>query len=68
MYAIRSYYENNYRILTKASYSYGKFLDDKIEQYKIIKKEVYTDNENMLLLIERKRADFMFISKRNNFV
>jgi uncharacterized protein (TIGR02285 family) len=58
--------KNNDKILTKASYSYGKFLDDKLEQYKITKKEVYSDNENMLLLIERKRADFMFISKEES--
>ncbi len=58
--------KNNYKILTKASYSYGKFLDNKLEEYKITKKEVYTDNENMLLLIEKKRADFMFISKEES--
>ncbi|RXJ61632.1 transporter substrate-binding domain-containing protein [Halarcobacter anaerophilus] len=52
-----------YTVLTKASYSYGNFLDKKIENYKIKKSEVYSNNEKMLTLIERGRADFMFISK-----
>lgn len=50
-------------ILTKASYSYGNFIDKKIEKYKTKKKEVYANNKKMLNLIEKKRADFMFISK-----
>lgn len=55
--------KKKYEVLTKASYSYGKFLDDKLIQYNTNKKEVYANNKKMLLLIERKRADFMFISK-----
>lgn len=50
-------------LLTKASYSYGIFLDEKIIQNKVDKREVYSDNSKMLTLIEAKRADYMFISK-----
>jgi len=55
--------KKDYKMLAKASYSYGKFLDNKFKEYDIIKSEVYVNNEKMLLLIEKNRADFMFISK-----
>lgn len=54
---------NKYTILTKASYSYGDFLDNKMETSDVKKREVYSNNEKMLTLIENKRADYMFISE-----
>lgn len=50
-------------LLTKASYSYGKLLDEKIDSFKVNKKEVYNDNQKMLELISKKRADYMFMTK-----
>lgn len=50
-------------LLTKASYSYGAFLDKKITQFNTKKIEVYSNNEKMLQLISKKRADYMFVSK-----
>lgn len=49
-------------ILGKKSYSYGKFIDEKIKEYNNKKRDVNSDNITMLKLIEKKRADFMFIS------
>ncbi len=47
-------------ILIKDSYSYGSFLDDKL---KIVKtKKTKASNVNMVSMIAKKRADFMFIS------
>jgi len=53
----------NLSLLTKASYSYGSFLDEKIKKYKTIKREVYTNNKKMLSMISSKRADYLFISE-----
>lgn len=61
--SIDTLFEKEYSVLTKASYSYGKFLDDKLKESSLTQKEVYANNEKMLLLIEKKRADFMFISQ-----
>ncbi len=49
-------------LLTKASYSYGMYIDEKIQHLGVKKIEVYADNEKMLELISKKRADFMLIS------
>ncbi|XOB63235.1 hypothetical protein ACMC56_05355 [Campylobacterota bacterium DY0563] len=53
----------NLSLLTKASYSYGKFLDEKIKKYKTKNKIVYTDNKKMISMIAAKRADYLFISE-----
>ncbi|WP_321314716.1 transporter substrate-binding domain-containing protein [Halarcobacter sp.] len=53
----------NLSLLSKASYSYGSFLDEKIKNFKTIKKEVYTNNKKMLSMIVAKRADYLFISE-----
>lgn len=50
------------RLLTKASYSYGNLVDNKIKEYKTHTTEVYTDNQKMLELIVKKRADYMFMA------
>lgn len=49
-------------ILSKQSYSYGKFVDEKIEKYANKKRDVSSGNSTMLMLVAKKRADFMFIS------
>jgi uncharacterized protein (TIGR02285 family) len=49
-------------VLTKASYSYGALIDEKLKNSALKKREVNSDNIKMLALIEKKRADFMFIS------
>lgn len=49
-------------LLTKASYSYGTYIDEKIANMGTKKIEVYSTNEKMLLLISKKRGDYMFMS------
>jgi len=51
---------NNYKVLIKDSYSYGKFLDDKLKNKKV--KKTTTSNDKMASMIAKGRADFMFIS------
>lgn len=50
------------RLLTKASYSYGTYVDSKVKEYKTLLTEVYADNQKMLQLIVKKRADYMFMA------
>lgn len=52
----------NLILLTKASYSYGKFIDEKIVALQTKKREVSTDNLTMLSMIEKKRGDYAFMS------
>ncbi len=54
--------DKNLKLLVKASYSYGAFIDEKIQKYNTPKQEVYSDNIKMLTLISKKRADYLFIS------
>jgi len=54
--------DNGVRILGKTSYSYGTFIDTKLQQYKVKRFNVNSDNFKMLTLIGKKRADLMFIS------
>lgn len=55
---------NNKKIimLSKDSYSYGNFIDNKISEYQTKKRDVRSGNITMLTLVAKKRADFMFIS------
>lgn len=49
-------------LLTKASYSYGKVVDEKILSLAPNKKEVSADNQTMLEMVKKKRGDYYFIS------
>lgn len=49
-------------MLGKSAYSYGRFVDEKIEEYAIKRRDVSSYNVKMLTLVAKKRADFMFIS------
>ncbi|MCU7835815.1 MAG: transporter substrate-binding domain-containing protein [gamma proteobacterium symbiont of Taylorina sp.] len=52
--------KNRISILVKDSYSYGNFLDTKLSNSNV--KKTKATNKNMLSMIAKKRADFMFIS------
>jgi len=58
----RLFIDRGLRILRKDGYSYGKFIDEKIVQYK--PREVLTtaDNLSMLKMIHSLRADYFFIA------
>jgi len=49
-------------LLMKASYSYGKGIDEKIVAFKTKTREVSSDNLTMFSLIEKKRGDYAFMS------
>lgn len=49
-------------VLTKTSYSYGKFIDEELKHQQTKTREVDVDNIKMLTLIAKKRADYLFIS------
>ncbi len=51
---------NNLSVLIKDSYSYGSFIDKKLKTLKV--KKTKTTNVNMIAMIAKKRATFMFIS------
>jgi polar amino acid transport system substrate-binding protein len=51
------------KILRKDGYSYGKFIDEKISQYKPREVPTTADNLSMLKMIHSLRADYFFIAK-----
>ncbi len=50
------------KLLAKSSYSYGSYIDNKLLEYKVKRKDVSSDNKTMIKLIKKKRADYMFLS------
>ncbi len=50
-------------LLAKSSYSYGDFIDSALNRYGVQRREVSADNSTMITLIEKKRADYLFISQ-----
>jgi len=51
---------NNLSVLIKDSYSYGSFIDKKLKKLNI--KKTKASNLNMVSMVAKKRATFMFIS------
>ncbi len=50
------------KLLTKSSYSYGTYIDNKLLEFKTKNKDVSSGNKTMIKLIKKKRADYMFFS------
>jgi polar amino acid transport system substrate-binding protein len=49
-------------LLVKSGYSYGPFLDGQIAELAQSKNETTIENVNMVQMIERQRADYLFIA------
>ena len=52
----------NLTLLRKDGYSYGKFLDEKIDEYKPRQEMTTVENLSMLKMIHSRRADYFFIT------
>lgn len=54
--------DQSLKLLTKSSYSYGTYIDNKLLEYNIKRNDVNSNNKTMIKLIMKKRADYMFFS------
>lgn len=52
----------NLLLIVKDGYSYGKFIDEKIAEFKPHIQKTTQENDYMVRYVYRKRADYMFIS------
>ena len=62
--SIKNFFANqNLKLLVKSGYSYGKFIDSRIDTLNPKRQTVTTENANMLQMIMAARADYMFASE-----
>lgn len=63
----RLFAESRLRLLVKSGYSYGAYIDDKIEKFKPRQVVTTADNKTMLHMLQTHRAEYCFMTEEEAY-